>query len=500
MPDGPAMPEPKLPEDLAVCHGLIRELLVTNASSQRRIGHLEHQLDQLLKRLYGPRADRLNPDQASLFGDPPPEPLSPPVDQPLESKPASKSKGHGRHSLPKNLRRETVVVDIPEADKLAVGGTWVKIGEELSERLDFTPSSLFVRRIVRPKYVVRFEAKPDELKIAELPPEALPKCKAAPGLVADIVVSKLVDHLPLYRQEKRYARQGIQLSRSTLCGWLAEAADVLTPLYALLKARVLAAKVLHTDDTPIPVQDPTQDRCRTGRIWAHVSTGGIVYDATADRCRDGPLAFLQGFQGYLQCDAYAGYDELFRTSRGTVVEVACWAHARRKFVEAEKTSPQLAHEAVARIRALYAVEHEAKDLDAAARTALRQQKSMPLLDALKVWLDREQPTALPKSPIGEAFTYLTNQWNALNVYVRDGDLAIDNNAAERAVKPFALGRKNWMFFGSDRGGRTLAILASFTATCELFKINPWTWLRDTLTKLPTTPADQLTTLLPTHTK
>jgi transposase len=442
MPDGPATPEPKLPDDPALLQGLVRELLATVHTQQRRIEQLEHRLDQLLKLHYGPRADKLNPDQASLFGDPPPEPLRPPVDPPLESSPQSKAQGHGRRSLPKNLRRETVVVDIPEAEKLAVGGTWVAIGEEVSERLDFTPSSLFVRRIVRPKYVVRFETKPDELKIAELPPEALPKCKAAPGLVADIVVSKLVDHLPLYRQEKRYARQGIQLSRSTLCGWLAEAAEVLAPLYALLKARVLAAKVLHTDDTPIPVQDPARDHCRTGRLWAYVSTGGIVYDATADRCRDGPLQFLHGFQGYLQCDAYAGYDELFRSSQGTVVEVACWAHARRKFVEAETTSPALAHEAVARIRTLYTIEHEAKDLDVPERAALRQQKAKPLLVALKEWLDREKTMALPKTPIGEAFTYLTNQWTALNVYVQDGDLAIDNNAAERAVKPLAIGRKN----------------------------------------------------------
>lgn len=499
MPDGPATPESKLPDDPVLLRGLVRELLATVHTQRRRIGQLEHRLDQLLKLHYGPRADKLNPDQGSLFGDPPPEPLPTSVAKPLESQPASKSKGHGRRSLPKNLRRETVVVDIPEAEKLTVGGTWVTIGEEVSEKLDFTPSSLFVRRTVRPKYVVRFDTKPDELKIAELPAEALPKCKAAPGLVADIVVSKLVDHLPLYRQEKRYARQGIRLSRSTLCGWLAEAAEALAPLHALLKAQVLLAKVLHTDDTPIPVRDAAREHCRTGRIWAYVSTGGVVYDATEDRCRDGPLAFLQGFQGYLQCDAYAGYDELFRQSRGTVVEVACWAHARRKFVEAEKTSPALAHEAVARIRQLYAVEHEAKDLDAAARAALRQRKSKPLLDALKQWLDREQARALPKTPIGEAFTYAVNQWDALTVYVRDGHLAIDNNIAERAVKPFAIGRKNWMFFGSDRGGRTLAILASFTATCELFTLNPWTWLRDTLTRLHITPAHQLVTLLPSPT-
>jgi transposase len=496
MPDGPATSEPKLPSDVAVLQGMIRELLGTHDSDQRRIGHLEHQLDQLLKRLYGPRADKLNPDQASLFGDPPPVPVAPPVETPLASQPAAQSRGHGRQSLPPNLRRETLVVDIPEADKLAVGGTWVKIGEEVSERLDFTPSSLFVRRTVRPKYVVRFDAKPDAMKIAELPPEALPKCKAAPGLIADIVVSKLVDRLPLYRQEKRYARQGIPLSRSTLCGWLAEAAEVLTPLYLLLKTSILNTKALHTDDTPIPVQDATREHCRTGRIWAYVSASGIVYDATEDRCRDGPLQFLKGFQGYLQCDAYAGYDELFRSSQGSVVEVACWAHARRKFVEAEKTSPALAHEAVARIRALYAVEHEAKDLDAAARAALRQRDAQPLLAAMKQWLDREQRNVIPQTPIAEALTYAANQWEALNVYVRDGDLAIDNNIAERAVKPFGIGRKNWMFFGSDRGGRTLATLASFTATCELLKINPWTWLRDTLTKLPITPADQLATLLP----
>jgi hypothetical protein len=208
---------------------------------------------------------------------------------------------------------------------------------------------------------------------------------------------------------------------------------------------------------------------------------------------------LRGFQGYLQCDAYAGYDELFRQAKGAIVEVGCWAHARRKFVEAEKTSSREAHEAVARIRALYAIEHEARELDAATRAALRQHKSAPLLLALKDWLDSLVGTALPKSPLGEALTYARNQWTALNVYVTDGDLAIDNNSAERAVKPFAIGRKNWLFFGSDDGGRRLATLASFTATCGQFGLNPWTWIKDTLTRLPTTPADQLARLLPTPT-
>jgi transposase len=496
MPDVPAIPELNLPTDVAVLQAMVRELLSTNRSQHRRIDHLEHQLDQLLKRYYGPRADRVHPDQPSLFNEPPPEPATPPVEPPVESPSAVTPRGHGRKALPKNLRREIVVVDIAQAEKLAFGGDWIKIGEEVSEKLEYTPSSLFVRRIVRPKYVVRFESKPDKLKIAELPPEALPKSKAAPGLVADVVISKLVDHLPLYRQEHRYARHGIDLSRSTLCGWLTETAEVLTPLYTVLKARVLAAPVVHTDDTPIPVQDATRDHCRTGRIWAYVSRGGVVYDATPDRCRDGPLAFLKTFRGFLQCDAYAGYDELFRSSRGAVVEVGCWAHVRRKFVEAEATSPALAHEAVARIRALYTIEHEAKNLDASDRAGVRQTKARPLLDALKLWLDHEKTQVVPKTPIADAIHYALNQWTALTVYLTDGELAIDNNAAERAVKPFAIGRKNWLFFGSDRGGQTLATLASFTATCQLLKLNPWTWFRDTLTRLPTTTDDQLATLLP----
>lgn len=497
--DGPATLD-HLPDDPALLKGLVRELLATHHAQQRQIDQLTHRLDLLLKRVYGPRADRLDPNQLSLFEELPVDSAqaSVPRPEPEVSTTTVKNNGHGRGKLPAALRRETEVVDVPESVKQATGGAWVRIGEEISEKLDYTPSSLFVRQIVRPKYVVRFpdSDRPEELKIAELPPEALPKSKAAPGLVADVIVSKLVDHLPVYRQEQRYARQGFPIARSTLCGWLAEAADVLTPLWQALKEQVLAADIVNTDDTPVPVQDPARDHCRTGRIWVYVSQHGTVYDATADRSRDGPLAFLQGYRGFLQCDAYAGYDELFRRSQGTVVEVGCWAHARRKFVDAEKTSPREAHEAVARIKQLYALEHEAKEFDIAARFALRQQKSVPLLAAIQVWLDQLALTALPKSPLGEAVTYARNQWTALNVYTTDGRLAIDNNVAERAVKPYAIGRRNWLFFGNDHSGRRLAILSSFTATCQQFGLNPWTWLKDTLTRLPTTPADQLATLLP----
>lgn len=323
MPDGTATLD-HLPDGPALLTGIIRELLTTVREQQRRIDHLVHQVHQLTKRLYGPRADHLHPQQPSLFAEPardlpvPSQPVAPDV-----VVTTTVTTGHGRRKLPADLRRETEVVDVPDAVKQATGGTWVKIGAEISEKLDYTPSSLFVRQIVRPKYVVRFDTKPDELHIAVLPPAVLPQAKAAPGLVADVIVAKLVDHLPLYRQEQRYARQGFPIARSTLCGWLAEAADVLTPLYRLLKARVLAAKVIHTDDTPIPVQDPDRAPCRTGRIWGYVAASGTVYEATADRCRDGPLRFLQDFHGFLQCDACVGYDELFRRAQGVIVEVGC---------------------------------------------------------------------------------------------------------------------------------------------------------------------------------
>jgi transposase len=502
MPDGTASLD-HLPDDPVMLKGIVRELLATHHAQQRQIEQLTHRLDLLLKRVYGPRADQIDPRQLTLFEAPVEmTPESPPSTAPDLIISTVKKNGHGRRKLPENLKRETEIVDIPESVKQATGGAWQKIGEEVSEKLDYTPSSLFVRRIVRPKYVVRFPEtnQPDEIKIAELPLDAMSKSKAAPGLVADVVVSKLVDHLPLYRQEQRYARQGFPIARSTLCGWLAEAADVLTPLWERLKEQILAANIVNTDDTPVPVQDPDREHCRIGRIWAYVSRYGTAYDATEDRSRDGPLAFLQGYQGFLQCDAYAGYDELFRKSNGTVIEVGCWAHARRKFVEAQKTSPREAHEAVARIKQLYAIEHEVKASDAAARMSLRQEKSIPLLSSLKVWFDQLAVTALPKSPLGEAITYARNQWDALNVYVTNGALAIDNNVAERAVKPFAIGRKNWLFFGSDDGGRRLAILSSFTATCQQFGINPWTWLKDSLTRLPTTPTDQLAELLPTAVK
>jgi len=470
-----ASPDAPLPDDPVVLQGMIRELLTLLSSHKRENEQLRHRLDQLLRRLYGPRSeavvgptlfDGVTPPAAAT--PPTPEPPAPPA-----SVPAVK-RGHGRRRLPEHLPRRRVEHDLNELDKFCpcCGTTRVKIGEEVSERLDYVPASLVVVEHIRAKYV----------------------CRRCQGQLA-VIVEKFVDHQPLHRQQQKFAREGVELHRSTLCDWLAQAAGLLAPLYELMVAAVLKSKVIHTDDTPVRLLG--ESGAQTGRLWVYLGDGEhpyTVYEATASRKRDGPMTFLHEFTGYLQADAFSGYDGVY--ARG-VTEVACWAHARRKFVEAQKTEPALSAEAIARVRALYEVERRAKELPAAERLALRQAESAPLVGSLGAWLEQLRATVLPKSPLGQAVGYAQNQWKALNVYLTDGDLRIDNNAAENALRGTAVGRKNWLFWGSETGGRTAAVLTSFTATCKRHGLNPWLYLKDVLTRLPSCPPEQRSALLPT---
>jgi len=273
------------------------------------------------------------------------------------------------------------------------------------------------------------------------------------------------------------------------------------PLVDLMKARALASKALQTDDTPVAVLDPSLPRTKTGRIWTYVGDHAhpyTVYDYTPDRSRAGPDHFLEPFSGYLQADAYAGYDALYRDPARGVTEVACWAHARRKLFEARDADPMRAMILLAYIRLLYAVEREARDraLDADGRRALRQDRSVPILTDIAAYLRREQPHVLPKSPIGDAIGYALNNWAALVRYTTDGDLEIDNNAAERSLRGVAVGRKNWMFFGSDTGGRTAALLTSLVTTCKRLHVDPFAYLRDIFDRISAHPASRLEELLP----
>jgi transposase len=321
--------------------------------------------------------------------------------------------------------------------------------------------------------------------------------------LAHLIVSKYTDHLPLHRLQRVYERQGYFLHRSTLCDWLGACADVLRPLYDLMVGVVLQSRALHTDDTAVKLQDPETHLLSTARLWGYLGDAAHpfnVFDFTVNRKRDGPEKFLANYQGYLHADAFSGYDGLYlpdpRTATARITEVACNAHARRKFYEARGSDALRAHQALAFYRQLYELERAAKDFSDSQRLQIRQDLAVPILGQFHQWLLAQRPAVLPKSPLAEAIGYALNNWAALIRYTEAGFLAIDNNVAEREMKRIAIGRKNWLSIGSPRGGQTAAVLMSFTSTCQRLNVEPWAYLQDVLTRLPALPAGQLGELLP----
>jgi transposase len=528
-PDG-AIQQPldSFPKDINACHALIQflqaqhqQLLESLQQTQRENTQLHHRLDQLLRKLYGRSREKLDPNQMLLFADllqqlqGAESALSAAELNPAAPRPAAT--GHGRRRLPMDLPRQTVVHDLPEMEKPCpcCGTPRTVIGKEVSEQLDFEPAKLFVVEHVRLKYVcprcerLTAEGGP-QIETAEKPLWPIEKGLAAPGLLAYVLVSKYGDHLPLHRLEKILQRHNIQISRSTMCDWAAQSAQALKPLYDRMIQEVLASKVIHTDDTPVRTLDRQPGQSRIGRFWVYLGDRNhpqTVFAYTPSRNRDGPMNFLRHWgqqeKRYLQADAFGGYDGIYAgQAGGQVTEVACWAHARRKFYEARNTDPAVSTQALAYIRMLYNVEDRTQELSSEERTRLRQEQAAPILKNFEHWLHAQQVehggTVLPRSPLGQAFMYAFNQWEALGVYTTDGDLAIDNNAAENALRRVALGRKNWLFCGSDAGGQTAAILFSLIATCQRHQTNPFTYLRDTLTRIAAHPITRLTDLLPNH--
>jgi len=387
------------------------------------------------------------------------------------------------------------------------GAMRAEIGVETSNQLDFQPAQVFVIEHQRVKYACKCCA--GQVVLAPKPPQPLDKALPGAGLLAQIIVDKYQDHIPLHRTEQRFERLGVKLPRSTMCDWMASCAVLLTPLWQLLKHWVLQSKVLHTDDTTVPVRDETKSKHRYGRLWDYIGDEahpGIIFDYTVTHARDGPAEFLKDFKGFLQADAYGGYDGIYTGSHGAIVEVGCWAHARNKFKEADSTDPERVLAAKAWVRKLYDVEDEANAISAAEkltgaaaaamRLRLRKEKAVPLLTSLRQWLLEQKEQVLPKSPIAAAINYMLNQWDALNRYTTDGDLHIDNNISERTLKLIGMGRINWLFLGSDNGGQTAAVLFSFTATCKHLRIDTFAYLGDVLGRLPMHPIDRLEDLLP----
>jgi transposase len=413
-------------------------------------------------------------------------------------------KGHGRRPLPDHLPREEVIHELTDEERTCpcCGKLRKEIGSEVSEQLEFVPASLKVIQHHRKKYAC--DACEEHVAIADKPPQPINKGLPGPGLLAHTVLSKYGDYLPLYRQEDILSRHGIIIRRSTLCDWVAATSDLLKPLYDLMCDRVRSSHVIHTDDTGIKMLDIGQ--CRNCKFWAYAGDKGnpyAVYEFSLTREGQEPSRFLEGFKGYLQADAFSGYDQVYAT--GKVIEVACMAHARRYWWESIETDSRRAHEAISYIARLYALEaqFDQAKLEGDARRDARQQYAIPILNTFEAWLKKEQPHVLPKSPIGKAFTYTLNQWLALCRYTEDGALSIDNNLAERLMKPPAIGRKNFLFVGSETGGERAAILLSIIASAKLCAVEPWAWLnhlfRELPLRLPTADPDKppdLTDLLP----
>jgi len=498
----------QLPDDPVVLKRMVLELLATLAETRQEREQLQQRVHLLLERIYGRKTEYFDPNQPLLFPD-----LNQAADtagdthlEPIATKQKQRH-NHGRKPAPKNLPHKQEHHRLSEAELPCpnCGIPRVEVGTETTSQLDYQPATLFVRDHIEHKYTCPHCSQQGQPQFVAARKPAQPLGKGSPGagLLAYVMVTKYFDHLPLYRQEAIFARQGLELSRSTTCDWMASCGRCLEPLYELMRRAVLQSAYLWTDDTGVKLQGGDPKETKQSHLWVYLGDAQHpynVFDFTPNRQRDGPQTFLENYSGYLHADAFSGYDALYLPQRSTgqarIKEVACNAHARRKFYEARGTDAAGAHQALAYYSQLYEIERHAKDKSDEVRLQMRQELAVPVLKKMHTWLEEQQQQVLPKSKMAEAINYALNQWPALCRYAEAGFLTIDNNVAEREMKQIAIGRKNWLFFGSPQGGKTAALLYTFTSTCRRLDVEPWAYLQDVLTRLPTTPVEQLPELLP----
>jgi transposase len=409
----------------------------------------------------------------------------------------NKPKAHpGRMRLPEHLRREVILVQ-PESDVTGLK----KIGDEVSEVLDYVPAELYVKQYIRPKYVQPLSEFSSTVITASLPGRIMEKCMAGEGLLAQITVDKYVDHLPLHRQMQRFARSGVNIAQSTINDWVKAVLVHMTALYEAHKNIVLAGGYLHADETPLKVLDESKKgTTHQGYYWVYHNSKDklVLFDYRKGRGREGPDDILKDYKGYLQTDGYAAYEDFDK--RAGITLIHCMAHGRRKFSDALQNDKARAEYALSMLQKLYAIERSIKqgELTPEATLQLRQQEAVPLLKTLEEWMRAEYPKVLPKSPIGQAIAYCLPRWEKLSIYATNGNLNIDNNPVENAIRPVAIGRKNYLFAGSHEAAGRAAMVYSMFATCRLHNINPFNWLKDVLERMHLYTTANIKELLPQY--
>jgi transposase len=471
------------------------ELAATRSEADREIERLIAIIKELQRHRFGRRSERLDPDQLALALEDLEQMLAAAeaaVERDSKASAtlvATRERQINRGALPLHLPREEIVIDVADKTCACCGGFKHLIGEDVSERLDMIPAQFKVIVTRRPKYACA--ACAGEVVQAPAPERLIENGIPTEAVVAHVLVAKYADHTPLYRQAQIYARQGITLDRSTLTDWVGRAAFTLQPVHARLLEHLKQSTKLFADETTAPVLDPGRGCTKKGQLWAYarderpwLGTGppSVAYVYAPDRKYARPAEHLAGFSGTLQVDGYGAYAELAES--GNVELAFCWSHVRRKFYELQVNTPApIATEALARIAALYAVEADIRGRSADERKQVRQQRSKPLVDSLRVWLEAKLAVVSGKSKIAEAIRYALSRWEGLARFIDDGRIEIDSNIVERAIRPLALGRKNFLFAGSDGGADHWAVVASLIETCKMNGVDPYAYLRDVLTKI-----------------
>jgi transposase len=502
----------------ALLKGQIYQLTETSEATIRQLTEtfetkirlMQRQIDELLKRVYGRSREKFQPDQLlmqemllELEKNTPPAETNPSVEVVVKGHARHK---HGRSPLPEHLPRVEHVQDISDDQKVCgCGKTMKHIGNAVTERIDYQPSSLFVNAYIRLKYACSDNACDcGGVRQASAPEGPIDRCEADAGMLAKVIVDKFEHHMPLYRQEQILERSGVAISRQTMADWMKGCAGALTPLYEFMLREILAHDLVLNDDTTVDMRDGPEPGIRQARFWATVGGKDLkytLYNFTLGRGADGPEKFFKDYKGYFVSDAYAGYNGLFKPPKedipANIINAACWTYARRYFVKAQDTAPRAGMEILSMIALLYKIEAEIKHLPPDEKKAIRQKKSKIIIDSkIKPWLEAGLTAHLPQSEMRKAIGYSLGIWKELQTYLLDGCIPIDNNLAENAIRPIALGRKNWLFVGSETGGHTAAILMTFCATCRKNKINTWAYLKDVLQRINAHPVKRLHELLP----